>query len=454
MSTTIPRVAPSDAYPVVIVGAGPAGLATARALRTRNIPYVHFERHTDVGGIWDLDNPGTPMYRSAHFISSRDKSGFFDAPMPKHFGDYPTRAQILEYTRHFADTYGLRDRIKFGTPVTGIVQDETTGVWTVTTADGDIQASAVIACTGVTWAPTLPVVSGEFAGEVRHSVTYTDPEEFAGKRVLIVGLGNSGADIASDAAMNAERAFISTRRGYHFVPKHLFGRPADSTEALPIWLERLLYRVFAPIVIGDVRRWGLPRPDHRLFESHPLINTQLLHHLQHGDITAKPAIARFDDSGVVFSDGTREELDLVLFATGYDMTIPYLPNEYLEWVGGRPKMFLNAFASRPGLFGVSFIEVNSSAYTLFDRIAHLVAEHLEDVRSNPGRARRLRRIIVTENPDLSGGVRFVGSDRHATYVEVRAYRRALRHLAKRMGWEDLRPGRFAGSAERAGVVAS
>ncbi|WP_308798264.1 flavin-containing monooxygenase [Agromyces silvae] len=443
MSTNIPLVPPSETHPVVIVGAGPSGLAAARALLTRGIPYVHLERHVDVGGIWDLDNPGTPMYQSAHFISSRDKSGFFDTPMPSRFGDYPSRAEILEYTRGFAEAYGLRKRIRFGTAVTGIRQDETTGVWTVSTDSSDLEASAVICCTGVTWDPKLPEVPGDFAGEIRHSVTYVAPEEFAGKRVLVVGLGNSGADIACDAAANASRAFISTRRGYHFVPKHLFGKPADTTEHLPIWLERLLYRVFAPIVIGDVRRWGLPRPEHRLFESHPLINTQLLHYLQHGDITAKPGIGRFEGGEVVFTDGTREAVDLVMFATGYDMSIPYLPHEYLDWVGGRPKMYLNAFAPRPGLFGLSYIEVNSSAYTLFDRIAHLVAEHLSDIRTDPARAARLRHIVATETPDLSGGIRFVGSDRHATYVEVRAFRRELRRLASRMGWDDLEPGRFA-----------
>lgn len=448
MANTIPLVTPSESHPVVVIGAGPAGLAAARALMTRDIPYVHLERHTDVGGIWDLDNPGTPMYKSAHFISSRDKSGFFDTPMPSHFGDYPTRAEILEYTRSFADAYGLRERIRFRTSVTGVRQDDQSGVWTVSTDSGDIAASAVICCTGVTWDPRSPEVPGDFAGEVRHSVTYVDPKEFDGRRVVIVGLGNSGADIAADAAMNADRAFISTRRGYHFVPKHLFGRPADSSESLPIWAERLLYRILAPIVIGDVRRWGLPRPDHRLFESHPLINTQLLHHLQHGDIVAKPGIARFDGDGVVFTDGSREQADLVMFATGYDMSIPYLPSSYLEWAGGRPKMFLNAFGARPGLFGISYIEVNSSAYTLFDRIAHLVAEHLDDVRADRARARRLREIVVTETPDLSGGVRFVGSDRHATYVEVRAYRRALRRLVARMGWRDLERGRFTGAAAR------
>lgn len=454
---TIPTAVPSSELPVVIVGAGPSGLAAARALLTRGIPYVQLERHTDVGGIWDLENPGTPMYKSAHFISSRDKSGFFDQPMPGTFGDYPSRAQILEYTRSFADDFGLRTNIRFGTSVTAVAQDEATGEWSVSTDSGTLRASAIICCTGVTWDSRSPEVPGTFTGEIRHSVSYSDPSEFSGKRVLVVGLGNSGADIACDAAANADAAFISTRRGYHFIPKHILGSPSDTSEHLPIWAERLFYKLIAPVMVGDVSRWGLPRPDHKLFESHPLINTQLLHYLQHGDIVARPGLSRFDGDEVVFTDGSRETVDVVLFATGYNMSIPYLPTEYVEWSGGRPQMFVNAFAARPGLFGISYIEVNSSAYTLFDRIAHLIGEHLDDVRANPERADKFRHIVRTENPDLTGGIRFVGSDRHATYVEVRAYKRELRRITRRMGWNDLEPGSFAAarvSGQKATTVAA
>ena len=102
--------APSAGLPVAVVGAGPAGLATARALRVRGLPYLQFERHGDVGGIWDIDNPGTPMYESAHFISSRDKSGFFDFPMPEDLRRLSVRTEILEYTHSFADAFGLRGR--------------------------------------------------------------------------------------------------------------------------------------------------------------------------------------------------------------------------------------------------------------------------------------------------------------------------------------------------------
>ena len=446
--TAMPK--PSPSLPVAVVGAGPAGLALARALALRDIPVVQLERHADVGGIWDIDNPGSPMYRSAHFISSRDKSGFFDFPMPARYPDYPGRREILEYTRSFADAFGLRDGIRFGTAVQEARQ-EADGTWTLRTLGhgtvgtaGEIRAAALACCTGVTWDPKVPDVPGTFDGRVLHSVQYRNPAEFAGRRVLVVGLGNSGADIACDAAGTADATFVSTRRGYHFIPKHILGKPSDETEWLPIWGERLLYAVMRPIVIGDVTRWGLPRPDHKLFETHPLLNTQLLHHLQHGDATAKPGIERFDGQQVVFADGSREQVDVVVFATGYDMSIPYLPADYLTWDRGHPEMYLNAFAPRPGLFGVSYIEVNSSAYTLFDRISNLIAQHLADVREKPGRAERFRRLVDTDRPDLTGGIKLVDSDRHARYVEVRAYTKQLRRVARMMDWQELTPGMFDG----------
>ncbi|WP_330252818.1 NAD(P)/FAD-dependent oxidoreductase [Nocardia sp. NBC_00565] len=279
---------------VCIVGAGPAGLSAARALKRLGIPYDQYERHSDVGGIWDLDNPGTPMYKSAHFISSRGTSGFFDFPMPDTYADYPSNRDILRYTRGFAAAYGLRDAIRFNCAVQHV--EQVGDIWSVTLPDGTVkQYRAVICATGVTWAPRSPEHPGTFKGEIRHSSTYRDPEEFRGKRVLVVGLGNSGADIACDAAANADTAFVSVRRGYHVIPKHIFGIPSDEFgnrgPDLPVKLERPLMQTLLRMIQGDLTKYGLPKPDHKLFESHPLLNSQLLHYLQHGSSTWKPSWA-------------------------------------------------------------------------------------------------------------------------------------------------------------------
>lgn len=431
---------------VCIVGAGPAGLSAARALKRLGIPYEQFERHSDVGGLWDMSNPGTPMYHSAHFISSRDTSGFYDFPMPADYPDYPHNRQILAYTRSFAEAFGLRENIRFNTRIEQVWQDG--DFWRVTLDNSEVRSyRALICATGTNWEPRLPRHPGEFRGEIRHSVSFKHPDEFRGKRVLIIGLGNSGADIACDAAANADAAFVSVRRGYHFIPKHIFGIPADEFAEkgpkLPLWVERPVFSLLLRMMLGDVSRLGLPKPDHKLFESHPLMNTQLLHYLQHGDIKAKGDVERFEGHDVVFTDGSRERIDLVLYATGYDMRISYVPESYFAWEGGRPQLYLTAFNRRHrNLFALGYLETNSSAYTLFDHIAQMIANQLHDQVHRPERARAFEQLVRDDKPDLSGGIRFISSDRHKAYIEIHAYKRYIEKLRRRQGWPALVPGFF------------
>ncbi|MEU9823077.1 flavin-containing monooxygenase [Pseudonocardia alni] len=431
--------------PVAIVGAGPAGLSIARALRRVDVPYVQYERHTDIGGIWDIDNPGTPMYESAHFISSRRTSGFHDFPMPDTYPDYPGHRQILAYTRAFADAFGLRDAIRCGTEVVDVDRDTDGDGWTVVLADGTRHAhSAVVCASGVTWTPRSPRHEGRFDGEIRHSVTHRSGIDFRGKRVLIVGLGNSGADIACDAAQNADAAFVSVRRGYHIVPKHVFGRPVDELDdgaaVLPRRLEQLLVGGALRLLQGDLSRWGLPKPDHRPLESHPLVNSQLLHHLQHGDVAVRPDVDRLDGRRVRFVDGTSEELDLILHATGYDWSIPYA-QRWFSWRSGRTDLYLTAFERRHrGLFGLGLLETISSAYTLFDDISTVVAGYLHARNADPAAAAHFDRLIAHDRTPLTGGIRFVDSDRHRGYVDHRTFRRRLTEIRRRLGWPGLTPG--------------
>lgn len=432
---------------VCVVGGGPAGLSLARTFLRHKIPFDVYERHSDVGGLWDQSNPGSPVYDSAHFISSKTQSHYHDFPMPEDYPDYPSNRQIHLYMQSFADAYGLRDHIRFNVSVekAELQPDQT---WRVTLSTGETKDYAALVCAnGTNWHPVMPDYPGTFMGEMRHAVSYRSPDEFKRKRVLIIGAGNSGCDIACDAARSAEAAFISMRRGYHFLPKHIFGVPADifahGGPKLPMWLTQRVFGVVLRILNGDLTRLGLQKPDHRIFETHPILNTQLLHHLSHGDIKAKRDVARFEGKTVHFVDGTSEEIDLVLCATGYEWKVPYLDPALLAWKKGRPDLYMNLFSrEHPTLYALGFMETNGGAYKLFDEMADLIARTILARAKGGADAQALNTLIATDRPDLSGGIKFVGSARHATYVEIDAYRKQMTRLRKRLRWADLADGCF------------
>lgn len=433
--------------PYAIVGAGPAGMSLARAFRRHQLPFIVFERHSDVGGIWDARNPGSPMYRSAHFISSKTQSGYLGFPMPQDYPDYPRGEQILAYHRAFADRYGLRQHVRFNC---GVKSAEPDGAqWRLQLESGEtLQAAGLVCANGSNWDPNIPEFPGQFDGEIRHAVDYHDPADFIGKRVLVVGAGNSGCDIACDAAQTADAAFISLRRGYHFVPKHIFGMPADvfaeNGPQLPMWLTQRIFGPLLRLMVGDLRRLGLPKPDHRIFESHPILNDQLLHHLRHGDIAARAGIRQFAGQEVEFNDGRRERIDLVILATGYKQSIPYLPQDALDWKGSRPQLYLNLFSRRnPSLMAMGFMETDGGAYKMFDLMANAIAQHAADRLRDPQRAARLD-AIKQQWPDLSGGVRYIDSDRHGNYVQHHAYLKALEKLRRQMAWASVNDELLAG----------
>ena len=180
---------------------------------------------------------------------------------------------------------------------------------------------------------------------------------------------------------------------------------------------------------------------HRLFERHPILNPQLRHSLGHGDITATPDVARFEGKTVHFKDGTAEEIDLVLCATGYTWKVPYVDPALFDWKEGRPDLYMNLFSRKnPTLYALGFMETNGGAYKLFDEMADLIARTI--LARATGTAGALDPLIASDRPDLSGGIKFVGSARHATYVEIDAYRAHMKRLRKRFGWDDLAPGCF------------
>lgn len=418
-----------------IIGAGPSGLATARAFAETGIAFDILDRQGDVGGIWDLANERTPMYESAHFISSRTQSGFDGFPMPDDYPDYPGWRRVLEYIRAFAERHGIRDRVEFGTEVERASPDG--DAWIVRLASGETRRYRGVVCAmGHNWDPIVPEYPGRFDGEAYHSFHYRSASEFAGKRVLIVGGGNSGCDIACDAATVAERAFISVRRGYYFLPKHLFGQPTDaffrSGPHLPAWIAQPLLTLLLRLLVGNLRRYGLPKPDHKVLESHPIVNSQLLHYLAHGDVTAKPDVRELRGDRVRFTDGSEEAIDLIVWATGYRASIPFLPSSVLSLDQGAKPLFLNVFPEARNLFVVGLFETDGGAYPMVSKQAALIAALIRAEQEAPGKAAWFHSLRTSRRHDLTGGIRYLGSPRHSIYVQYDEYVHYAEKLLKRM----------------------
>ncbi len=421
-----------------VVGAGPAGLAAARSFLAHGLPVEVFERHNAIGGLWDPTNEGTAIYESAHFISSKTMSGFPEFPMPDRFPDYPSHGQILEYLRSYAETFDLHRVITTGCGVTSA--DWNLGRWQVKLADGRERSFDHLICAnGTQWHPEMPEYPGEFNGEMIHSVEHWSADRFRGKRVLVIGAGNSGVDIACDAATAADFAAISMRRGYHIIPKHILGQPADVFGAtgpdLPPRVTQAVFGKLLRLLVGDLTRLGLAKPDHKLFETHPILNSEILHYLSHGDLVVRRDVERFDGATVHFVDGTSDEFDLIVLATGYRIEVPYLDNSHFEWHHNRPQLYLNAFhRSNPQLHAIGFAEGDGGAYTAFELTADSIAGLIRMLHSQPHRRQEWLDFVATDDSDVGGGFKRVDSPRHTNYLHLAHYQKQLAALGDRFSW--------------------
>jgi len=426
--------------PYCVIGAGPCGLTALKNLRQAGLPAVALEQEQDLGGNWNYGSPASSVYQSAHMISSKRLTEFTDLPMPKEYPPYPGHAQVLAYLRDYAERFALAEHIRFGCAVERLEPAEVG--WRVHFADGrdSEQFAGVLVANGHHWDPRWPEYPGEFSGQIMHARQYRTPEVLAGRRVVVVGAGNTGCDIAVEAAQHAAAVFHSLRRGYHFLPKFLFGRPADACGVYlqrwraPLWLRRRAAARAMRVAIGEPQTYGLPAPDHRLFETHPIVNSQLLYFVGHGRIGIKPDVARLEGDSVEFADGSREKIDLILYATGYKLSFPFLDRGYLNWDGAAPRLFLNAFhPQRDDLFVIGMIQPNGAIFPLAELQAKLAAQFLVAARTGDRRADWFRRLKAKDRGGASGGIKYDASPRHAIEVDYFDYRRRLEKLVRKMG---------------------
>ncbi len=424
-----------------IIGAGPSGLVTAKVFHQRGLPFDCFERGSDIGGLWRYENDSglSPAYASLHTNTSKTKTAFSDFPMPEDYPDFPSHAQLLAYFERYVEHFGFRHTITFRTEVVRVEPAEE-GTYDVTVRHRDTGATrterygAVIVASGHHWCPNWPEVPGTFDGEILHARDYRTPDVLRGKRVLVVGVGNSACDIACEAVHYARTVLLSTRRGAHVIPKYLLGRPLDlwltpATSRLPLAMQRALFRLLVYLTRGNQRRYGFPVPDYPLGAEHPTISTELLPLIGHGRIRVKPDIRRLEGRQVRFADSSTEPVDLIIYATGYRLAFPFFDPAFLEVRDNYLPRYLHVVPpEHPNLYFIGLVQPLGSIMPLAEVQAEWVADLLEGKAGLPSREAMWRWI---RREDAWRRRRFVPTKRHALEVDFYRYLRQLRRERRR-----------------------
>jgi dimethylaniline monooxygenase (N-oxide forming) len=426
---------------VCVIGAGPSGLTAAKALHEQGLDFDCFEKGSGIGGLWRYNNDSglSAAYQSLHINTSRKRTQFSDFPMPADYPDFPHHSQMLEYFEKYVDHFGFRHHISFGTTVRS-VRPVGPDHWDVSWEDQrGIRRSrpyrAVLVANGHHWCPRYPEFAGEFRGHTLHSHDYRTAEGLQGKRVLVVGIGNSGCDIACESSRVAAATFLSTRSGAHIIPKYLFGKPLDRLcpefiwRHTPRWLFKRLFALALRLARGRPVRFGLPQPKHRVLEEHPTISSDLFNLLGHGRIKIKPDIERLDGDGVCFRDGTRLPIDVIIYATGYQIRFPFLDEAILAPHDNEVPLYkLVVHPDHPGLYFIGLVQPWGSIMPLSELQSRWVSELLAGRTSLPD-AESMRRDI--QRSRLAMQREYTATPRHTIQVDYYRYVDALNRERRR-----------------------
>ncbi|MRU14973.1 NAD(P)/FAD-dependent oxidoreductase [Roseovarius sp. A21] len=419
---------------LALIGAGPMGLATAKLLVEQEIEFQGFELNAGVGGLWDIDGPRSTMYETAHLISSKTMTEFTDFPMCEEVAEYPSHREMKRYFEEFAEHFDLARHFRFGAEVLSCEPLGGPGEgWRVTWRDGEgehtEEFSGVLIANGTLSTPNMPEFKGHFSGELIHSSQYRYASQFDGKRVLVIGAGNSGCDIAVDAIHHGVSCDLSMRRGYYFVPKYVFGKPADTMGGaikLPMAIKRVVDGMILKWFVGNPQKYGFPKPDYKLYESHPVVNSLVLYHAGHGDLTVRPDIERFDGKTVHFKDGSRAEYDMILAATGYKLDYPFIDDTLLNWQGDAPHLYLNCMhPERDDVFVLGMVEASGLGWQGRHEQAEMVVRYIKGLRDDTGEARALQKTKAQGFERATGGMNYIKLPRMAYYVDKATYRKAV-----------------------------
>ncbi|XDV41839.1 hypothetical protein PO909_010636 [Leuciscus waleckii] len=441
---------------VAVIGGGTSGLTCIKCCLDEGLEPVCFETSDDIGGLWRFkvnpDPDRASIYYSLIINTSKEMMCYSDFPIPAHFPNYMHNSLIMDYFRMYAEHFQLKRHIRFQTKVLHVTRRPDfphSGQWDVETESKDGRREkqvfdAVMVCTGHHCHPHLPLKDfpgiDTFKGKFFHSRDYKNPEEWRGKRVVVIGIGNSGGDIAVELSRMAKQVYLSTRKGSWILNRvGDNGVPSDMIlrNRMRGWLNQIL-----PFgLINNLREkqlnkrfnhklYGL-QPAHRVFSQHPMVSDDLPNRILSGTVSVKPNVQEFRGSSVVFEDGTVEDdIDLVVFATGYTFSFPFLSSHVIPVSKNKVSLYKYVYPpalERPTLAVIGLIQPLGAIMPISEMQARWATRVFKGLCKLPSMSAMMKDIKAKEEAMAQ---RYVAAQRHTIQVNYTPY---MDELAKQVG---------------------
>ena len=394
---------------------------------------VVFEKNDKVGGNWvfNADTGHSSVYENTHIISSKIWSEYEDYPMPDDYPDYPSHLQLQAYFESYAKHFRVFELIRFKHTVTKVTRTAD-DKWAVEYTD-EANAShtrifdQLMVANGHHWDPKYPKYPGEFTGTYMHSHDFKRiSDEWRGKSVLIIGAGNSACDVAVEAARLAGKVCVSMRNPQWFIPKFLFGVPADVFAARTNWLPRKVkqfaFTKLLNLLEGPYSKYGLPMNTHPALSHHPTLNSDFLDFIRHGRIEPRPAIKQFAGDSVEFANGEVEAFDIVCACTGFWITFPFFDKAFIDFQHAEkvPLFRKMMHPDYKNLYFIGLFQPIGCIWPLADYQAKLACAEIAGKYRRPDDLQAAIRHEI-EHPHF----KYTGGLRHSTEVDYHGFRKDL-----------------------------
>lgn len=424
---------------ICVIGAGPSGITAIKNLVDEGLDVVAYDRNSDVGGNWiyNENESHSSVFETTHIISSKTLSQYEDYTFDDFdtsVADYPSHDELRNYFQAYARKFGLYPYIQFNTLVKDCKRKGEDS-WEITIEQDGVSKTEgftdLVVCNGHHWQPIMPQYQGTFTGKFLHSHHFKKAEPFRGKKVLVIGGGNSACDVAVETSRVSSKTAISWRRGYRIVPKFLFGKPTDVFASrlrfLPSSIKYFLSGLTVKLVNGPNSIYGLQDPDHKVAATHPTINDELLYKIRHGKVKPRVDIEKMDGKRVHFKDGSSEEFDVIIACTGYVLAHPFFTKDFIDYSKGPVPLYLKMFHEcYQNLYFVGMFQPLGCIWPGSELQAKIAARELAGKWKRPENMAKLCKREVT-HPHI----RQVNSPRHRITVDYHRFVSDLKkHLPK------------------------